>query len=82
MTHLRTWALSGLIAVLVGCGQTRPLLAPPGPMRYQQNNANFHDPYPDQDAGPEVDGGRPREFSRPAAEPVRNRWFVDGLWGR
>lgn len=82
MTHLRIWALGALLAVVSGCGQTRPLLAPPGPIRYQQNNASLHDPYPDQDAGPEIDGARPREFTHPAAEPVRSRWFADSLWGR
>lgn len=37
----------------------------------QKARAVKHDPYPLNDIGPEVVGGRPREFSNPQAEPVR-----------
>jgi hypothetical protein len=42
----------------------------------------IHDPYPDPDLGPEIDGGRPREYREPLPEPVRNRLFVDSWWWR
>jgi hypothetical protein len=57
---------------LVGCYR-RPLLRPAGPLYQQQQDASLHDPYSDNDLGPEVVGGRPREFAKPMPEPVRNR---------
>lgn len=71
-----------LFALSAGCSRSRPLLAPPGPIYQQQHAASYHDPYADNDAGPEVVGSRPRDFQKPTAEPVRNRWYVDHLWGR
>lgn len=71
-----------------GCANGRfwelemPRLFQPGPLDYQRNNASLHDPYPDPDAGPQVDGGRPREFQKPLAEPARNRWLTDSWWQR
>ncbi len=44
----------------------------PGTIHQQQIRATVHDPYPDQDAGPDVVGGRPRDYQQPLAEPVRN----------
>ena len=69
-------------ALAVGCARSRPVLSPPGPIEQQQNAASYHDPYADNDLGPEVVGGRPRDFQKPNAEPVRNRWYMDNLWGR
>ena len=40
------------------------------------------DPYPDPNAGPEVVGGRPREFQKPLPEPVRSRYLTDSWWQR
>ena len=37
----------------------------------QKARATVHDPYPLNDIGPEIDGGRPREFYNPQPEPVR-----------
>lgn len=65
----------------IGCGAMRPKLQNPGPAQFQQYNAILHDPYADKDAGPEVVGVRPREFSNPQAEPVRARWLRDSFWG-
>ncbi len=72
---------SCFVATTVGCTLPRPLFAPPGPVRYQQNNASYHDPYADNDAGPEVVGARPRDFQKPSAEPVRSRVYTDSLYG-
>lgn len=47
----------------------------PGTMAQQQARATYHDPYADTTAAPEIVGGRPREFAKPAAEPVRSRGF-------
>ena len=51
-------------------------------MQQQQFDASLHDPYADNDLGPEVVGSRPREFREPLAEPVRNRWLRDSWWSR
>lgn len=45
-----------------------------GPERYQQSWATVLDPYPDPDAGPEVVGGRPRDYDEPVPEVKRSRW--------
>lgn len=72
--------LAALLIALPGCGYRRPGLYPPGPVQQQQLNASVHDPYSDNDLGPEVVGGRPRDFQKPFAEPVRNRRFGESWW--
>lgn len=42
-----------------------------GTIDRQKARAVVHDPYPLNDIGPEVVGGRPREYINPQAEPVR-----------
>ncbi len=53
----------------------------PGTTYQQRLRASVHDPYPDQDLGPEVVGGRPRDFA-PYPEAVRNRFYADQFQGR
>jgi hypothetical protein len=65
-----------------GCASGHPLFAPRGNIYQQRLRATVHDPYPDQDAGPEVVGGRPRDYQQPLPEPVRNRLFADSWWGQ
>lgn len=43
-----------------------------GTRERQASRAAIHDPYPLDDLGPQVVGGRPREFANPQPEPVRN----------
>lgn len=78
------WAASLFLAICggLGCGVGRPNLAHPGDVQTQRFNAVAHDPYTDTDAGPEVVGGRPRDFQKNLAEPVRNRWLMDSWWSR
>jgi len=65
-----------LALALVGCYPSpRRDLLHPGPHFYQRGNAARHDPFPDNNAGPEVVGARPREFMNPLAEPRRNQPF-------
>jgi hypothetical protein len=71
-----------LPSLSVGCRNTPALLGPPGTMRQQQLNATLHDPYAGTDIGPEVVGGRPREYQKPLAEPVRSRFVWDNWLGR
>ena len=70
------------LVALGGCAGSRWNLFAPGSMQQQQLRATVHDPYTDVDAGPEVVGGRPREYAQPLPEPVRNRLFTDSWWGR
>jgi hypothetical protein len=66
----------------LGCAGSRWNFYRPGTVQQQQLRATVHDPYPDVDAGPEVVGGRPRDYSQPLPEPVRNRIYADSWWGR
>ncbi|MDA0660134.1 MAG: hypothetical protein O3C60_15015 [Planctomycetota bacterium] len=56
---------------LAGCALKRPQLANPGTVQQQQMRATQYDPYSYNDVGPEVVGGRPREFSKQTPEAVR-----------
>lgn len=61
-----------VLAVAAGCGRySRVNMRNPGRAEVQRHRAVAeHDPYPDPDAGPEVVGGRPREFDTPPPEPA------------
>ena len=65
-----------------GCTAYQPRLAHPGTIEQQRLRSTIHDPYPDPDLGPKVDGGRPREYQEPLPEPVRNRIYADSWWWR
>ncbi|WP_425618746.1 hypothetical protein NA78x_002459 [Anatilimnocola sp. NA78] len=54
----------------------------PGPTSDQRVRASVHDPYSDQDLGPAVVGGRPREYMNQYPEAVRNRFYSDTHMGR
>ena len=54
----------------------------PGNIHTQRLRAVVHDPYPDQDLAPVVMGGRPRDYSEPLPEAVRNRLYTDSFYGR
>jgi hypothetical protein len=71
-----------LLAIPVGCRNGGSLLSSPGTMRQQQLKATTHDPYTEPDIGPEVVGGRPRDYQKPLAEPVRSRYVWDTWLGR
>jgi hypothetical protein len=71
-----------LLLVFSGCrGYWNPFM-PPGTMHQQQLKATVHDPYTEPDIGPEVVGGRPRDYQKPLAEPVRNRYIWDSWSNR
>ncbi|MCA9168548.1 MAG: hypothetical protein KDB23_12825 [Planctomycetales bacterium] len=61
-------------------GVSMPDWSNPGTMAQQQQRANTFDPYADNNAAPEIVGGRPREFQKPLADPVRQRGFRDTRW--
>lgn len=71
--------LASIAASVVGCSAEAgrviqfPDLAHPGPAPIQRARAIQHDPYPLSDLGPEVVGGRPREYQQPLPEVDRAR---------
>ena len=84
---LSCWKLLPLLVIAclaaAGCGLYHPRLRNPGTIEQQRLRATIHDPYPDPDLAPKIDGGRPREYQEPLPEPVRNRIFADSsLWRR
>jgi hypothetical protein len=67
-----------LVAVLGGCNPTveRPDIFHPGPLLSQKQRAIQYDPYPDQDMGPRVEGGRPLDYDQQIPEVERSRFFL------
>jgi hypothetical protein len=73
-------AATVLVVCLSGCaGLQRPSWLRPGPAPYQQRMAERFDPYPDNQMGPPVQGGRPRDYEISSPEPARARWPVPGV---
>jgi len=70
-----TVAIILCVLSLAACSPTlrRPQLLHPGPAGFQQDNALQFDPYPPNDIGPEIVGGRPRSFQKPPHEITRAR---------
>ncbi|MEM9186535.1 MAG: hypothetical protein AAGB00_08585 [Planctomycetota bacterium] len=69
-------AAAALLGVAGGCNPLyfrTPNLLSPGPAGPQQVDAIYHDPYPLDDVGPEVVGGRPRNYQRPVPETLRGK---------
>ena len=63
------------LLLVLGCSPAvrKPRLIGPGPAQYQRAVAQDFDPYPLNDLGPEIVGGRPREFQKPLNELSRSR---------
>ncbi len=78
MSRIRTlsiFALGVLLFAASGCSN-RPgwgFSWGQGTTAQQKARATVHDPFPLNDIGPEVVGGRPREFYNPQPEAVRNQ---------
>ena len=66
----------------IGCERYRLRTGPPGTINEQRNRATIHDPFPETEVGPEVVGGRPREFDRPLPEAERNPLYRDTYGGQ
>lgn len=65
-------ALLLLVPPLGGC-QIRPDQGPPGTVYYQRSRAVVHDPFPNPDIGPPIEGARPLEYERPLSEVKQNQ---------
>ncbi|MEM8944742.1 MAG: hypothetical protein AAGD11_06115 [Planctomycetota bacterium] len=64
-----------LVFSLTGCSSSVfiPRILSPGPAPFQRNNAQQFDPYPQNDLGPEIVGGRPLGYMIPPDEVTRAR---------
>jgi len=74
----KLWFLALLVVLATGISGCKSV-APPnwfhtGPAEYQQRRAEQFDPYPENEPGPEITGGRPREYEKPIPEVDRARW--------
>jgi hypothetical protein len=80
--------IAGALVLLAGwasgCSNAvrKPRLLHPGPAPFQRGNAEVSDPFPLPDMGPEIVGGRPREFDQPRNEVVRAQQFLRSAAGR
>jgi hypothetical protein len=66
---------------LGGCMTQQCNLSQPGTIDQQRRRAVRLDPYPDQRIGPEIEGGRPREYDLDRAEPDRAGLLREAWWG-
>jgi len=63
-----------LLMATAGCRNlARPNFACPGRIERQQARAQQFDPYPENEPGPKIEGGRPMEYAIPRDEVVRIR---------
>lgn len=80
---VRLLSTAGILLSLLtvsGCRSMWPSIFRPGPTEVQRANASRHDPYTDENIGPEVVGGRPRDFQKPRPEPVRGQPYQNPRW--
>ncbi len=68
-------AITLLAAGLFGCRTGNALLRPPGTVEKQRFNATVFDPFADNEIGPEIVGGRPKDYQKPLSESDRSRLF-------
>ena len=52
------------------------LIDPPGRIEQQRAREVRFDPYPDNNIGPKVDGGRPPNYTTPLPEVSQSRWVL------
>jgi hypothetical protein len=75
MRAFKMVAFGAFLAVAVaGCKTTaKPNWFNPGTAPEQKARAIVHDPYPENEPGPRIEGIRPREYERPLSEVDRAR---------
>ncbi len=68
---LTRFSTVGLVVCLLFAGcHLRPNWGPQGTIGAQRARANIHDPFPSNDLGPPIVGGRPLGFEQPRSEPT------------
>lgn len=79
MKYLVLVLLAAALVTPVGCASVAmPDWGNPGTAAMQQRRAEQFDPYAETDVGPEIAGGRPREYQKPLPEPLRAQWVRGG----
>ena len=79
MKYLALLLLVAASVALAGCASIAPPdWGNPGTAAVQQRRAEQYDPYAEPDVGPNITGGRPREYQKPLAEPLRGLWLRRG----
>ena len=79
----RSLPAAWMIVALVGCqGVSMPNWRQPGTAQHQRALAERYDPYPQNETGPPIDGGRPRDYQKPVPEISRARWLPWNWGGR
>ncbi len=75
MKALKWMAFGTFLALAVaGCKTTeKPNWFNPGTAPEQKARAIVHDPYPENEPGPRIEGIRPREYDKPLSEVDRAR---------
>lgn len=59
------------LAMIISAGcESGPVFKPPGTIYEQRSRAVLADPFPNNELGTPVVGGRPRGFETPLAQPV------------
>lgn len=71
-----------LLTVCFGCRSYRRPIGAPGTLQAQRLDAVIHDPYADDEAGPPIVGGRPREYQQPISEASRSQLIWNRWWGQ
>jgi hypothetical protein len=70
-------AATGVPTTTLPAGVQGPNWNNPGTLTQQQQRATVFDPFANNEVGPEVVGGRPREFQKPMNEAARAHGFRD-----
>ncbi len=68
--YLRLFGVCAIILSLTGC-YLRPDFRAPGTKDFQRSRAVIYDPFPDSNAGPSIEGGRPLGYQRPLSDTSR-----------
>jgi hypothetical protein len=78
MRSIQVFAVMAAGITLPACSSAvrKPHLLHPGPAPFQQANAEVFDPFPQNDMGPAIDGGRPRDVGPPRSQVERAQDFL------
>ncbi len=68
MYAFRQFTLLAIVVLIFSGCHLRPNFGPPGTIGMQRSRAVLYDPFPSDELGPAVVGGRPKGFERPQSE--------------
>lgn len=82
---VRRFALAGVLTIGTWGCNAPPMLGPPGTIGMQRSRAVLNDPYPNNELGPPIMGGRPPGFEQPtnnASSLQQNAYGRNGVGSR